>query len=175
MLFSAVAVETLVMAGGPARMVKTAELAALWPFRLVAVKLTVNEPVCVGVPETRPVIVLRVSPGGKLVAPYSRIGALVAASAYTSGAAKTPVGAVGSCRTGTAVGSGSAVIARLSKTMKLSPGKRCALVRFQTKSKSPTSSPVVVSTAKAESTVRSIPLMRAVHRFVVKLKVPRIV
>jgi hypothetical protein len=57
-----------VMIGTPSVIVKAMFVAGLVPLPLVAVKIVVNAPFVVGVPETVPVVVLSVSPEGSPVA-----------------------------------------------------------------------------------------------------------
>jgi hypothetical protein len=62
------AVVALAITGGPAAMLSV-KVALPVPLPLVALRVTVDVPDAVGVPETNPVVVFTVSPAGNPVAP----------------------------------------------------------------------------------------------------------
>ena len=72
-----VALEALVMTGAPASLTVRVKVAVPVPLALVALRVTVDVPAVVGVPEIRPEELLTLSPAGKPVA-LKLVGPLVA-------------------------------------------------------------------------------------------------
>ena len=77
MLIWSVAVVGLVIVGFGTGITVSASVAVPVPPPLLALRMTLNEPVAIGVPEIRPVAELTARPPGRLVAP-KLVGLLVA-------------------------------------------------------------------------------------------------